>query len=193
MLTRASRHLKHLADRARHLRRDTRGLAAVEFAMILPLMAGLFFGTIEVTRGVAINRKMTIVARTLSDLTSQSSNVDDTQLANFLAAATAIMTPYPTTPVEATISQVKIDKTSGAATVRWSKGAHPHTVGDSVTVPDGLKPDPGATSDVYLIWSEVRYLYQPLTEYTMTAINLSDETYTRPRKSLCVTYDDAPC
>jgi Flp pilus assembly protein TadG len=193
MLIHASHILRRLQYQAHALRHDARGLAAIEFAMILPLMAVLFFGTVEVTRGVAVDRKVTIVARTLSDLTSQASNVDDTQLANFFAASAAIMDPYPTTPVQATISQVKIDKDTLEATIRWSKGAKPHGVGQTVDVPAGLKPAAGSMTDTYLIWSEVSYLYKPLTEYTMTDVMLGDQAYTRPRQSLCVTYNNAPC
>ena len=50
----------------------SRGMAATEFAMIVPMMLVMLFGTIEVSSGVAVNRKVTLVARTLSDLTSQS-------------------------------------------------------------------------------------------------------------------------
>ena len=53
------------------LARDRRGLAAVEFALIVPLMLVLFFGTLEFSSGVAVDRKVTLVARTLSDLTTQ--------------------------------------------------------------------------------------------------------------------------
>ena len=58
--------------RAFELLGDKRGVAAVEFAMIVPLMLVLFFGTNEFSSGVAIDRKVTLMARTLSDLTSQN-------------------------------------------------------------------------------------------------------------------------
>ena len=56
---------------------DTRGIAAVEFAMVVPLMLVLFFGTVEFSSGVAVDRKVTLMARTLSDLTSQNVSVTD--------------------------------------------------------------------------------------------------------------------
>jgi Flp pilus assembly protein TadG len=189
--------IAELLGRSRRLRtaflRDTQGLAAVEFAMIIPLMLLTFFGMNEVTTYVTISRKVTIVARTLSDLTSQATSVTDTQLGNFLLASGLIMAPYSSSPVQTTISQIKIDAKTLNATVSWSYGASPHGTGSSVTVPDGLKPvlsTPSApTADVYLIWSEVSYLYRPLTDYTMTDTTVSDQTYTRPRQSSCVNYN----
>src|SRR3954465_15929892 len=88
---------------ALELSEDCRGLAAVEFAMIVPLMLVLFFGTVEFSSGIAVDRKVTIMARTLSDLTSQNISVTDTLLTNIFNASTGIMTPYSTTPVNSTI------------------------------------------------------------------------------------------
>src|SRR6476620_8022500 len=56
----------------RRFRDDRRGLAATEFAIVVPLMLVMFFGTVEFSSAVAIDRKVTLMARTLSDLTSQT-------------------------------------------------------------------------------------------------------------------------
>ena len=112
--------------RAFELHGDRSGVAAVEFAMIMPLMAVLFLGTYEFSSGVAVKRKVTLMARTLSDLTSQNTTVTDTQLTNFFNASKAIMTPYASTPVKATITELYVDPDTKQARVQWSKGAVPH-------------------------------------------------------------------
>jgi Flp pilus assembly protein TadG len=164
---------------------DCRGIAAVEFAMIFPVMLVMFFGTVEFSSGVAVDRKVTLVARTLSDLTSQSISVADTDLTNFFAASFAILTPYSSAPTNGTITELHIDPTSLAARVQWSKGSAPRASGSIVTIPTAL-----AVADTYLIFSEVSYLYTPTVGYVMAkaGINLSDVAYTRPRQSNCVIY-----
>ncbi|MDU6376453.1 MAG: TadE/TadG family type IV pilus assembly protein, partial [Bradyrhizobium sp.] len=67
---------------------DKRGIAATEFAFIVPLMLVMFFGTVEFCSGIAVDRKVTLMARTLSDLTSQSTSVGDSDMSNFFAAST---------------------------------------------------------------------------------------------------------
>ena len=57
---------------AQNLITDVRGIAATEFAIVVPVMLVLFFGTEEFASGIAVDRKVTLIARTLSDLTSQS-------------------------------------------------------------------------------------------------------------------------
>src|SRR5258708_27392125 len=84
--------------RAINLLQDCRGIAATEFAVIVPIMLVMFFGTVEFSSGVAVDRKVTLMARTMSDLTSQSLSVDDTTMTGFFAASGAIITPYSPTP-----------------------------------------------------------------------------------------------
>ena len=51
---------------------DRRGIAATEFAIIAPMMLIMFFGVIEFSSGIAVDRKVTFVARTETDLVSQA-------------------------------------------------------------------------------------------------------------------------
>jgi len=177
--------------RAFELRGNNNGVAAVEFAMIIPLMAAMLIGTNEFAAGVAIDRKVTIMARTLSDLTSQNTEVTDAKLTNFFNAGKSIMTPYPSAPVQGTITELYINPTTLKARVQWSQGAAPHTAGDIIDIPDALK-----IAGTYLILSEVRYKYVPSVAWFLNkadGITLSDISFTRPRQGLCVLYTTAAC
>jgi Flp pilus assembly protein TadG len=178
---------------------DTSGLAAVEFALIVPLMLVMFFGTVEISSGVAVDRKISMVAQTLSDLTSRYASVNDTDMTNFQAIGDAMMTPYSKTPLKATITQIYIDPSTGVARAQWSKGDTVRSVGSTVPVPAGLigKDSSGKIiANQYLIFSEVSYLYTPAVGYVMgkAGVTLTDQTYTRPRQSTCVFYSpDTAC
>ena len=173
-------------------RSDCRGLAAVEFALIVPLMFTFLFGTIEITNGVTVNRKVELVSRTLSDLTSRATAVSSTDVTSFFTVGGAIMQTYSATPLNATVTEVYVDPTTGTGKVQWSQGSSARKVNDPVTVPAGLitKDSSGkVVADQYLILSEVSYLYTPAVGYVMkTAVNLSASTFTRPRQSSSVTY-----
>ena len=177
--------------RAFELRGNNSGVAAVEFAMIIPIMAALLIGTNEFAAGVAVDRKVTIMARTLSDLTSQNTGVTDVQLTNFFNAGKGIMTPYPSTPVEGTITELFIHPTTLKARVQWSKGIAVRNKGDIVEIPDALK-----IAGTYLIYSEVKYKYVPSVAWFMNkvdGITLSDVSFTRPRQGPCVMYNTTDC
>ena len=172
------------------------GLAAVEFALIVPLMLLIFFGMVETTNGIAIDRKVSVTARTLSDLISQAATVTDDDIANSFLASSAILIPYSSEPVEAKISQIIIDKDKNAKIVwskGWSKGAM--TTGRAsgpVTLPSKLEAL--KVPNTYLIWGEVQYLYLPNVPYlNKEGILLSDQSFSRPRQSVCVIYKTYKC
>jgi len=183
---------------------DCRGIAAIEFAMIVPIMLVMFFGTVEFSSGVAVDRKVTLVARTLSDLTSQSaSTLADGDLKNIFTASISILTPYSPTPTNARLSEIYVDSNK-IAKINWSKaatianGATQATLttssrhaGDVVT---NLVPPALLVKQTYLILSEVSYLYTPTIGYVMakSGVTLSDVAYTRPRQLICVVYNGVP-
>jgi len=175
--------------------RDRSGIAATEFAIIVPMMLVLFFGVVEFSTGVAVDRKVTIVARTLSDLVSQNTTVTDTQFTNFFNAGNQVMSqyaqpPYSPSTLHATISELYVDPNTHTAKVQWSKGYAVRATSQVVTIPTALKVD-----GTYLIFSEVSYLYTPTVGYVMatSGVNLADVAYTRPRQSSCVLYGTTLC
>ena len=163
---------------------DCRAIAATEFAVIVPIMLVMFFGTVEMSNGVAVYRKVTLMAHTLSDLTSQSVTVQASDLTNFFAASTGIMTPYSTTTLSQTITELWVNP-SQQARVQWSSGAGALAAGTVVSIPSQL-----ATANTYVIYSQVSYHYTPVVGYVMAkaGITLSDTSYTRPRQSHCVLF-----
>lgn len=179
---------------------DSRGLAAVEFAFIVPLMLTMIFGTIEISSAVAVDRKVTLAARTISDLVSQGTQVKDADLTNYFALGAVIVAPYPvtSTSLKQRISAVSIDATK-KATVTWSKVASV-TNGIATVTDDKMDAAAGTTvtsrippellvANTQLIWSSVTYTYQPITKTVIGGdIPLSDQCFTRPRQSNTVSY-----
>jgi Flp pilus assembly protein TadG len=175
-----------LARTRRPLRRflaDKRGVSAVEFAMLLPLMVTLYLGGVEVSSAVAIDRKMTLVARTLGDLVAQATSVDNSAMTSILSATTAVMAPYPDTNLKITVSSIQINS-QGVAKISWSdtKNGTARSIGSIVTLPAALN-----VASTSLIWAEASYAYTPTIGYVITGTkNLTDQIYMRPRLSDCV-------
>ena len=175
---------------------DDRGIAAVEFALIMPLMMVMFFGMIDVSMGVGADRKVTVIAQTMADLPSRYTSVTDTDFTNFFRIGDAMLTPFAASELTVRISQVYIDPTSGSGKVYWSKGDVPWAVNTSISVPAGLIGKDSANKvlpNQYLILAEVKYVYKPIIGYVVpkTGITLAESTFTRPRQSICVYYSTA--
>jgi Flp pilus assembly protein TadG len=173
-----------LFGRFREIARDQRGASVVEFALLLPLMVTLYLGTVEISSGIAVDRKLTLTARTVADLVSQVSTINNAAMNDIMAASTAVMYPYSTNTLKVTVTSVKIDANS-KATVDWSDSFNgtPRATGSTVTVPAAL-----LVPNTWLIWSEVEYLYKPTIGYVLTgSLTLRDQLYMAPRISSSVT------
>ena len=83
-----------LGDLGRKFASNTEGMAAVEFAMILPLMLTLYLGAAELSQGIGADRKVTMTARTVADLVSQVTSINNADMTNSLNAAAAVMAPF---------------------------------------------------------------------------------------------------
>jgi Flp pilus assembly protein TadG len=159
-------------------RRNKKGASAVEFALILPFMVLLYFGVEEITHGVAAQRKVTLVARTLADLTSQFTSINNAQMENILKAAEAVIEPYKALELKVKVTAVSIDA-DGVAKVVWSEGVEKYSPGSTVGLPAAFnKPNS------QVIWSEAKYHYVPTVGHVIKeAIDLKDQIYMYPRLS----------
>jgi Flp pilus assembly protein TadG len=169
-----------LSQRLASFKQDERGVSAVEFAMLLPLMVTLYLGSVEISQGVGIDRKVTLTTRTVADLASQVSSINNADMTNMLNATAAVIAPYDQSKLKVTVSAVSVDS-NGNAKIVWSDTLNgtKHAVNAPVTLPAALNV-PNTT----LIWSEVSYSYQPTIGYVITGtLNLSDQIWMRPRLS----------
>lgn len=146
------------ARRFGKFRADKRGIAATEFALMLPIMLVLFVGVAEVGRAISISRKVTITSRTITDLVTQYSALSTTDMTNLLNASAQVMTPYPASNVTVIVSEITTNS-SKQATVDWSAAYNgtAYSRGQSVTLPNGI-----GAANITIIWGQVQYRYTPI-------------------------------
>jgi Flp pilus assembly protein TadG len=160
--------------------RDTRGVSAVEFALLSPLMIGLYLGGAELSQGIAIDSKVTLTTGAMANLAGQVTTISSADMTDIMKASSAIMAPYPTGALKITLSCLNIDNTS-AVKVKWSatQGGTVRSAGSSVTIPANL-----VVANTQLLFSEVSYTYTPAVGHVITgSLTLSDTMYMSPRIS----------
>ena len=189
--------LRQTIRAARAFGGDARATAMVEAAFLLPAalltLALLIYGA----EGFAIQRKVTLTARTVTDLITQAtptqysngfSIVSHTTVDNALQVASAVMTPYASANLSMVASEVVVNSGGATATVQWSEsynGATARPANQVVTLPGTI-----GTGQVgnYFILGEVYYTYAPLNLFeTLSNLTLSGAIYLTPRQSTGIT------
>ena len=187
---------KGILTRIARFLRDPRGVSAVEFAFVFPVMVLLYLGGTALTQGIVIKRKVTLVASTIGNIVSQYTNILPSDMTSIMGATTAVIEPYDATPLGVIVSSVQIDA-NGNATVKWSQASGTSTAltsGASVTLPTGIGGLANANTSV--IWSQGTYLYTlPLGSSVLgrTSMTFSQQFYLRPRRVACITYNSVTC
>lgn len=162
---------------------DRQGAASGEFAIILPFALVLLTGLITYGDAIALDRKVTLTARTVTDLVTQYQTISKADLQTLLdGASSAIVQPYSSSPLEVTVSQVVVNA-AGQAKIIWTQSttngaAAVHNAGDTITLPTQIS-SVGAS----YIWGQVAYTYTPSIGYQVTGpLILTDQTYMAPRQ-----------
>jgi hypothetical protein len=202
----AAHILRRAARAARALRDDARASAAVEAALILPIALTMFALLIFGAEAFAIQRKVTLTARTVTDLVTQASPsqissgasvVTASSTLNLLCAASAVIQPYNSTNLSMVVSEVKVNS-DGATTsdgltalVQWSEpynGATARTLNQKITLPTGLGVGQAGN---YLVLGEAYYNFTPINLFTpISAMTLHDSIYLTPRQSTSISCTD---
>lgn len=162
--------------------RDDRGVTAVEAALVLPFMITLYLGGVQLAQGIDIDRKVTLTARALADLTSRVASTDTTEVDTILNAATQVMSPYADSASNASklkvrVSVIKIDAQLNT-TVEWTRNKNWSAL-QTPDVPKDLK-----IANTYLVLGEAEYAYDPELGKVLTGtMNLDEKIYMRPRLS----------
>lgn len=169
------------------LKRDTRGLGAVEFAMIAPIMILFYFGLAEFCQGYMAQKRTAHVASMVGDLVTQNASLDQAGFNNIFGISTQIMAPFSATPLKQRVTSV----TRVSATqlkLDWSKGSGmaPMTPSEA-SVPDGV-----INVGQSVIITEATYGYvSPIGNLLPGVTTFTHKTYLLPRNSDTVLCDKA--
>jgi len=168
----------------RRLKGDERGMSAVEFALLAPVLIAFYFGMAEFCQGFMAQKRMGHVSSMVADLVAQEETVAIANLDDIFDIGGLIMKPFSTTPLKQRVTSVT--RTAGVAKVDWSRGdgMAARSVGSTVTLPADL-----IANGESIVMSEATYDYDSPVDYLMPAITrFSHIYYLRPRtvdKTLC--------
>jgi len=173
-------------------------VAAVEFALVLPIMLMMYLGSLELSSAITIDQRVTNVAGAVGDLVArEKGEITASELTDYFTAATAIMQPFSTTSLKQVVTVVSVSST-GTTTVKWSQGYNGGVAKTAGSAYPNVNPIPTAMINIsksnYVIVSEASYTYKPLLGWFFkTSFNLYHQNFYLPRYAAVICYNATTC
>jgi Flp pilus assembly protein TadG len=170
---------------------DLRGGAAVEFALVAPLLILLYAVGFEITEAATVNRKLTDTTVQLSEVISQYTKVNKNDISTLMNATSQIMAPYSTSYLSMTVSEITVDA-NGVASVTWSEPYQNGTAftGTPITTAPAAPPSFATANSSYVV-VQSSYTYSPIIGANLiNSMVLSQKSFMLPRNSSSVACTD---
>jgi Flp pilus assembly protein TadG len=169
--------------------RDRRGVSALEFALIAPVLIFFYMGMAELSQAMTAKRRISHAASAVGDLVTQESGVTRATVDDILNAAVTTMRPFPTNTLKLRVTSVTADA-NNIPKVDWSRGNGGYNAfakgTNYVGLPNGL-----ISANENILVSEAAYTYtSPVASVLPVPFNFIEKFYLRGRKSAKVECPD---
>ncbi|HVZ01790.1 MAG TPA: TadE/TadG family type IV pilus assembly protein [Dongiaceae bacterium] len=169
-------------------RRDKSGVAAIEFALILPILVLLTLGCFEVPRYVLLWQRLERASSGVSDLVAQADEpLTANQMTDIFSAAKVLMQPYAIF-TDGSIVVTSINNPTGGSGVKntWRVACGTvnttGTLGAVNSTPTNLPAQLSPTLDNEVLVAEIYFNYTPVFKtFIYKGSTLYAVAYTRPR------------
>jgi Flp pilus assembly protein TadG len=181
----------------RAFRRDVRGAAAVEFALVTPVLLTMLIGAVDVSRAVALNQRVSLAAQLVADLVARETQLTAADVQAIYDIAGLVMAPYSTDKLKIAIIPVMSAADDAKKTLVYASTTNRPTYPSGSELPkcqaypltEGLL---SANESVVVV--EATYEYEPLwLKHVIAPITWEKRAFAKPRKSLCVGFDGPNC
>lgn len=165
--------------------RDRRGISAVEFALIAPIMLVLYAGLVELCQAMLAERRTSHVASAVGDLVAQSETITAADVTDIFDIGRTVMKPFPVAQLKQRVTSVVADA-ENKPRVEWSQGSGltAKTKAALVTLPGEGASAMSLSSGESVIMSETEYAYTSPIKYLIpSAVTYTETFYLRPRRS----------
>lgn len=175
---------------SRRYRDDERGIAAIEFAIIAPVMIGMYFGLAEIASAISVDRRISHGTNVAGDLSTQQPELKDIDIEEVISAAVRVM-GVPDA------SQISIDMESfilpapdqapeSQGRIRFNNSVGNWTPYDASGLDEKL-----LNSKSGVVVTRVRYNYTPIElRFFDSTVKLQETFLLKPRRSDAVTFQD---
>lgn len=162
---------------------DRRGVGAIEFAIVAPLLVMAYVGAFEVSVAITVSRKVSRAASTVSDLLTQTTTTSKATLDTMKDVTKNVLAPFSQDGFTMKITGITV-AADGKATVAWSrdqKAGAPYAKGSAVTLPKEMEAKDTFIVRTELIVPHTILLMAPGLSSQINSLDLAKTSYFRQR------------
>jgi len=165
---------------ARRMLRDITGVAAVEFAMVVPIMVVMMLGCVETSDALTVSSRMINISGAVADMVGRCNDVSASDITDIMKISKSLLGKYNAQPPQNPLTMQVIAlqaNAQGVVTVAWSadnNGGQPFAAGAPYpNLPFGL-----INTNGFLVVANASYQYKsPIGHYIHGTIKLAHTAY----------------
>ncbi|HWW24391.1 MAG TPA: TadE/TadG family type IV pilus assembly protein [Caulobacter sp.] len=169
-----------------HFWRDRRGVSAIEFALVAPLLILFYFGMAELTEAMMAQRRLSHLASSIGDVVAQGQKLTDARRNDVFSVGATLMSPFPTSTLRMCLVSIVSDAT-GKDVVAWSEPSNGPT---NCPAPNAVVDIPASVlpAGQSVIMSSASYEYNSAFKFILPqTLTFRRTFYLKPRLSDQVT------
>lgn len=163
--------------------RDRRGVAVVEFALVVPVLLIVYLVGYDAAEATAAYRKLSTTTVELANVTAQYTTMSATDVSNVFNASAQVMAPFPTSNLTIVLTEIQTNSSSSPSVV-WSQAYNGAAALTTASLPSGI-----ASPNSYYLLVQTTYTWTPPIAFgPISSVPMSDQIYMLPRQSASIPY-----
>lgn len=172
---------------------DQRGVAAVEFAFLAPILLMMYFLSMEASQAIEANKKVSRLGSMVADLVAQTpGGIDKAAIQSIMDIGQTTLLPYNRSKPTITVTGVQV-KADSTLSIEWSRKLENGVFGPGIAKTTTIVIPPALTiPNTFLVKVDSELLYEPMITWgspnerlgflnSFAGIKMSESYLLRPR------------
>ncbi|PCJ00106.1 MAG: hypothetical protein COB14_05515 [Alphaproteobacteria bacterium] len=160
------------------------GVAAIEAAMIFPLMLMIFLGVFDAGNAILANQKTVRASQVVADLITRKSIVSAADVTEAMDAGRLALEPLDSSSYGVDIVSVRFDEDANSS-IEWRETLNMGSVPDALSAVSALEDE-----DEGVVMVSVTYVYTPLfSSFISGPLTMNEVAFSRGRRTPVITHE----
>lgn len=160
------------------------GVAAIEAAMIFPMMLFLFLGIFDAGNAILANQKTVRASQVVADLITRKSVVSDADVNEAMDAGRLALEPLDSSSFGVDIVSIRFDDNADSS-IEWRDTFNMSSIPDALNSVTALQDE-----NEGVVMVSVKYVYTPLfSSFISGPITMNEVAFSRGRRTPVITHE----